>query len=376
MADFAAGFVITLLLSIFFGILYFKSKRSNQKLLESNIRFEAEINLAKSSEMDAPTMAKAIASDINKEQNTSFKATTIDPITGMIEKLQTKINDLEKQNASDREAFDVEIKNMLSKTTELAKGTKSLSDVLKSSQKRGKHAEIGLERVFEMSGLTKGVHYDTQSIGTDGTPDFVIHISDDRSIIVDSKSPLESLWNAFETDDDATKTDLLKKHAQAVKGHILKLSNKEYWNDQEQSLDYVVMVMPEYAMLPALEQDNKLAEYALSKRIVLVTPSTLMLLLRAVKLMWRQTQLSSTVKEITNVSVQLHERMNKFANHYNKTGKDLTETVNSYNNAIKSWNSRILPAATKLIDVTASADDIEKLKSIRDVPKQLPIDDE
>ena len=165
MADFAAGFVITLLLSMFFGILYFKSKRSNQKLLESNIRFEAEINLAKSSEMDAPTMAKAIAVDINKEQNTSFRATTIDPITGMIEKLQTKINDLEKQNASDRAAFDTEIKNMLSKTTELAKGTKSLSDVLKSSQKRGKHAEIGLERVFEMSGLTKGVHYDTQSIG-------------------------------------------------------------------------------------------------------------------------------------------------------------------------------------------------------------------
>ena len=213
-------------------------------------------------------------------------------------------------------------------------------------------------------------------LGTDGTPDFVIHISDDRSIIVDSKSPLESLWNAFETDDDATKTNLLKKHVQAVKAHISSLSKKEYWNDQEQSLDYVVMVMPEYAMLPALEQDNKLVEYALSKRIVLVTPSTLMLLLRAVELMWRQTQLSSTVKEITDVSVQLHERMNKFANHYNKTGKDLTDTVNSYNNAIKSWNSRILPTANKLIDVTASADDIEKLKSIKDVPKQLPIDDE
>ena len=148
--------------------------------------------------------------------------------------------------------------------------------MLRSSQKRGRQAEINIERVFEMAGLAKGIHYTTQRVRDAKKPDFVVKLSEDRSIIIDSKAPLDALWRAIDTDDEAAEAEALDKHVDAVRGHIRLLAGKKYSEGTDLSLDYVVMVMPEYALLPALERGDNLMEYALENRVVLVTPSTLM----------------------------------------------------------------------------------------------------
>lgn len=263
-----------------------------------------------------------------------LKANATDPMSKMIGELKERMVDLKKQNAVDRETFKTNMKHMAYTTTTLLKDTKALSDVLKNSQKRGRHAEIGLERVLEMSGLVKGIHYDTQDTSGGGRPDFVVRLSEDRSIIVDSKAPLDSLWRAFDTDDEAAKAAALDGHVRAVRGHITLLSKRKYDTGVKSSLDYIVMVMPEYALLPALDRDSKLVEGAFAIRVVLVTPSTLMILLRAVELMWKQSKMADTVREIGELSATLHSRLNIFANHYNNAGKGLATAVKNYNKGI------------------------------------------
>ena len=373
---FEAAFGVTAVLSAIFAILYVRSRKAKDDLEKSNIRLTAKLEEVKDRGQDLPAIVKSLSAEVLKEHTESFKTTTTDPMGQIVKDLGTRIEELGKQNAGDREAFDVSMKNLADTTGKLMKDTGALSDVLKSSQRRGRHAELGLERVFEMSNLTKGIHYDTQLVSGDGKPDFVINLSGDRSIIVDSKAPLDSLWEAFDTDDEATKSDALDRHASAVRKHANSLSKKEYWDSPKSSLDYVVMVMPEYALLPALDRDGGLIEHALAKRVVLVTPSTLMILLRAVDLMWKQSRMAGTVREIGALSADLHARLNKFAEHYNRTGKGLEDAVKRYNAGIGSWTRRVLPAADKLAEAGAAVTDMADLKPVEDAPGRLPVDDD
>ena len=373
---FEAAFGITAVLSIIFALLYVRSRKARDELAGSNILLTTELGAVKKHMQDLPAIVKSLSAEVLKEHTDSFKTTATEPMGKMMENLKARIEVLGQQNAGDREAFDASMKNLAAATNNLMNDTRALSDVLKSPQRRGHHAEMGLERVFEMSNLTKGIHYDTQDVSGEGKPDFVVHLSQDRSIIVDSKAPLNSLWEAFGTDDEAAKSDALDKHTTAVRNHANSLSKKEYWDNPKSSLDYVVMVMPEYALLPALDRDGGLIEYALAKRVVLVTPSTLMILLRAVDLMWKQSRMATTVKEIGALSADLHTRLNKFAEHYNKTGKGLEDAVMRYNDGIGSWNRRVLPAANKLAEAGAAMGDMTDLKPVEDAPGRLPLEND
>ena len=371
---FEAAFGVTAVLFTIFALLYARSRKAKDDLVRSNIRLTTELEAVKERGHDLPAIVKNLSAEVLKEHTDSFKSTTTDPMKD--DGGSQPHRGTWQAECGDREAFDTSMKHMATATDKLVKDTRALSDVLKSSQKRGRHAEMGLERVFEMSNLTKGIHYDTQYVSGDGKPDFVVNLSEDRSIIVDSKAPLNSLWEAFDTDDEAAKSDALNRHATAVRSHANSLSKKEYWDSPKSSLDYVVMVMPEYALLPALDRDGGLIEYALAKHVVLMTPSTLMILLRAVDLMWKQSRMASTVKEIGALSADLHTRLSKFAEHYNRTGKGLEDAVRRYNDGIGSWSRRVLPAANKLAEAGAVAGDMTNLKPVEGAPGRLPIDED
>ena len=371
---FEAAFGIVVALSIVLLLLYARSRKANNGLTKSNIRLEAELEAARGRERDLPTLVKALSADMLKEQSESFKTVATDPMGKMMEELRIRIENLGKQNAGDREAFNVRMEGMTKATGELLKKTGTLSDILRSPQKRGRYAEMDIERVFEMAGLTKGTHYEIQRVRDAKKPDFVVHLSEDRSIIVDSKAPLDALWKTTETDDEAAKAEAMDEHVRAVKGHIKALSKKEYWEDRESSLDYVVMVMPEYALLPALERGERLMEYALENKVVLVTPSTLMVLLRAVGLMWKQSQMAKAVRDIGRLSADLHARLGTFAEHYNRVGKGLEDAIRYYNKSTGSWHSRLLPAADRLAEMGATVKDMPELNSIKTMPDRLLVD--
>ena len=161
------------------------------------------------------------------------------------------------QNAESKQAFST----MADTHASLAKDTKAISDMLANMQKRGHYSEIAVERILQMSGFERSRHYDVQRTAGSKRPDFVVHLPDSRDVILDSKAPLDALQRSIGATDEAARAEQLEEHVKAVKSHIRQLSNKEYWKGGS-ALECVVMVMPEYVMLPALEMDDKLIEYA------------------------------------------------------------------------------------------------------------------
>ena len=147
-------------------------------------------------------------------------------------------------------------------------------------------------------------------------------------------------------------------------------SGKEYWKGSE-SLECVILVMPEYALLPALERDDGLIEYAWKHRVVLATQSILMVLLRAVDIIWKQNEMADTVKDIGRLSADLHARLVTFGKHYAKTGDTLAKAVKQYNDGAGSWDSRVMPAAGKLAQAGGSIDELPEAKQVDAAPRRL-----
>lgn len=167
---FELGFGITLALSIILTILYAKLRQQRDELYNANQHLAGEL---KASKDYLPQVVKDVASKTIKEQSGEFSASAIEPMGKMVDELKKEISGLSNQNIENSTTFKHKMEDMTEAAKALRYETGNLSDLLKSSQKRGRHAEINIERVFEMAGLTKGIHYNTQQLKNDKKPDFV-----------------------------------------------------------------------------------------------------------------------------------------------------------------------------------------------------------
>ena len=356
-------------------ILRTKASRRTESLLKENIRLTTELNVLKGIESGAEDKYKTMASVVFKEQNEMFKTEAATPVMNTVETLKNIIDELSLQNEKHSTEFNTHMENMSRANREMMLKTSAISDVLKNPQKRGRHVEIGLERIFEMSNLVKGIHYNTQRVTESGQrPDFVVSLSEDRVIIIDSKAPLDALLESFDADDEATKAEALDKHVSAVKNHITMLSKRKYSEKIGSALEYVVMVVPEYALLPALERNEGLVEFALNHKVILVTHSTLMVLLKTVDLMWKQGEMADRVREIGKISTDVYDRLSKFASYYANTGKGLEDAIKNYNNGVGSWTNRVLPKARELKAIGHTTKEMPKLQPIDRALRPLPED--
>lgn len=292
---FEAAFGITAVVSVVLFVVCRKLWKENGRLREENAT-------AKANTEALPAIIENVAEKMNKTHGESFKADAVEPMKAMVKNLEGRIEELGMQSAGNREKFDARM-------DELARNTGTLAEIFRSSQKRGRHAEMSLERLFEIANLKKGFNYDRQPSVGDKQPDFVVHLPGKRSIVVDSKAPLDALWRAFDTDNEDEKAYAMGQHLEAVKKHIVGLSKKKYWESDEISLDFVVMVMHEYALLPALDKDGKLIEFAYEHKVILVTPSTLLVLLRTIELTWKQDKMAEEVKNASKIAADLHSKL-------------------------------------------------------------------
>lgn len=344
MMAFEGAFGVTAVIAMILFLAYNRLRKRHDGVVRERDQLAATLE-AKTENL--PALAKVAAADVTE------------PLNKIMSELRERMERLGVQNAGTKQVTD-----------ELVKSTRAISDVLTSSQKRGQYSEITIERVLQMSGFEKGKHYNTQYATETGRADFVVHLPDDRNIILDSKAPLDSLQKSIGAEDEAIKSHHMDEHVKAVKTHIKSLSNKEYWRGSE-SLECVILVMPEYALLPALEQDDGLTEYAWKHRVVLATQSILMVLLRAVDIIWKQNEMTDTVKDIGRLSADLHSRLVTFGKHYAKTGDVLGKAIKHYNDGVGSWDSRVIPAAEKLAQAGGSIDQIPEAKQIDTTPRRL-----
>ena len=270
-------------------------------------------------------------------------------IDKIVRPLKEKIEHLDRDSAINASIFKGEMANMIKESRSLGKEAQALTTALRKPSVRGRWGEIQLERVLELSGLSKEHDYSVQdSFDVEGQrlrTDVIVKMPEDRSVILDSKVSLAALMDAFETEDEEQKAQALIRHVEQVKGHVKDLSSKEYHRQLPNTIDFVVMVLPEFAFLPALEGDTNLIEWALNKNVIIVTPPTLLALLRALALTWKQVRVVEKAREISELGKELHDRLAVFAGHYVDMGRSLHQTVERYNRANSSWDSRVMPKA-------------------------------
>jgi DNA recombination protein RmuC len=232
--------------------------------------------------------------------------------------------------------------------------------------------------VAELAGMVAHCDFiEQESVETDDgrlRPDMIVQLPGGRQIVVDAKAVLASYLEAHAAQDEAQRRDLLRQHAAQVRSRMDELSAKAYWSQFPQAPEFVVLFLPgEHFLGAALEQDASLIEDGFARHVVIATPTTLIALLRAVAYGWRQEQLSEHAQQAGRLGKDLYERMAVLAEHLDDVGQALAKSVQAYNKAVGSLETRILPAARKFKELgIASEKELPQLEPVDSVPRPTP----
>ena len=200
----------------------------------------------------------------------------------------------------------------------------------------------------------------------------------EREIVVDSKVSLEAYLDTVAAATEEEKKTIMEKHAQQVRAHMNKLASKDYWSQFKSSPEFVVLFIPGESFLSAaVEMDSALIEDGIQKRVIIATPTTFIALLRAIAYGWRQEQVTKNAQEISDLGRQLYERMVTLVQHFENVGKSLEKAIGSYNKAVGSMESRVLPSVRKFRELgVTGAEEMPVLEQIDQVPRNLSLLDE
>ncbi len=273
-----------------------------------------------------------------------------------------------------------QISNLLETQHLLHTETRNLSSALRRPEIRGQWGELTLKRLVELAGLSEHCDFSEQaSVKSESgllRPDMIIHLPSSRQLIVDVKTPLDAFLTAAESTSESDKSALLAKHAKNLKSRIIELSTKRYWQQFDLSPDFIILFIPgDQFLSSALQADSSLLEYALEKKVLLATPTSLVGLLRAIAYGWNQDAMSKNTIEIKQVAETLAHRLNVLSNHLNKLGQNIDQTVKQFARTAGSFSKSTVPAVEKLAKLGVTDEDyveIDAPTSITTSPETTP----
>jgi DNA recombination protein RmuC len=291
-------------------------------------------------------LANGIFDEKNKtfaEQNRSNLDLILSPLKDQLSDFRRKVEEVYVNESKDRHALAEHIKILTDLNRQVSNDTVNLTRALKGENKtQGNWGEMILERALELSGLKKGSEYDTQTsyIDTDGNrliPDVVVHLPDGKDIIIDSKVTLIAYERAVSAVDDLIRDEAVCAHVLAVQTHINQLNSKSYESiDKIKTLDYVLMFMPiEAAFIAAIRKDPSLFEYAFRKKIIIVSPSTLLVTLRTIQNIWQSEYQNRNTQLIVQKAADLYDKFTGFTETLLNVKKEIGSASESCEKAIK-----------------------------------------
>jgi DNA recombination protein RmuC len=290
-----------------------------------------------------------------------------------LDRLSDQLHELEHARAAWQGQLHQQVLDMRLTADSLRRETQSLATALRRPQVRGRWGELHLRRAVELAGLVDRCDFEEQVHVRDGDdatrrPDLVVRLAGGRSVVVDAKVPLDAFLDATSSDaagDPDERDAHLARHARQLKGHVELLGSKRYWRSLPETPEFVVLFLPAESFLSAaLEADGSLLEHAADRGVVLATPTTLIALLRTVAHGWRHESLADQAREIHRVGRDLHERLGTMSGHLGKLGRSLDTAVAAYNQAIGSWESRVLVAARRFEDLDVTDDRLDDARTL------------
>jgi DNA recombination protein RmuC len=277
-----------------------------------------------------------------------------------LDRLSDQVRHLEEQRATWQGRFHEQV-------DDLRRETRSLSTALRRPQVRGRWGELHLRRAVELAGLVERCDFSEQVRLEDGArrPDLVVHLVGGRSVVVDAKVPLDAYLDATSHDDEALRREALVRHARQVRAHVDALGGKAYWRSLPETPEFVVLFVPaESCLAAALEADPGLIEHAADRQVVLASPTTLIALLRTVAHGWSHEALADRARDIHRLGRDLHDRLGVLTQHLDGVGRSLGAAVGHYNQAVGSYESRVLVAARRFTDLSVVADDLASPRQV------------
>ena len=305
----------------------------------------------------------------------------VKPLKESLTQVDTKLQQVEQSRVGSHSALTEQLRSLSVAQHTLQTETGRLVQALRSPNVRGQWGELQLRRVVEAAGMLEYCDFDLkESASNDGnrlTPDMIVRLPGGRNVVVDAKTPSSAYLDAVESDDESVRSGKLRDHARQVRDHVVRLGNKTYWAHFQPAPDLVIMFVPgEMLLSAALQSDPALLEFSLKRSVMLASPLTLMALLRAVAYGWQQEKVAKNAQEISDLGRQLYERIRVMAMHFEDVARGLTRSVESYNKAVGSLESRVLVTARRLKDMGVTApEDLPDLESIDHTPRPLGAQD-
>ncbi|MCB0662990.1 MAG: DNA recombination protein RmuC [Saprospiraceae bacterium] len=335
-------------------ILHLKENLANH---EKQVK-EIQVQMEQRFELLANRLLEEKSEKFTKQNSQQLEA-ILNPIKEKLSNFEKKVNDVYQQEAKDRSSLKGEIKTLVELNQKISEEAKNLTKALKGdTKKQGNWGEFILEKVLERSGLQKGQEYEVQFAATNENgkrvqPDVVVHLPDEKHLIIDAKVSLVAYEQVINAESDEERIQHLKNHLLSLRNHIKGLSEKNYATAKGiDSPEFVLLFVPiESSFAIALQEDHELFQYAWERKIVMVSPSTLLATLRTVASLWKQEKQTKNALEIARQAGGLYDKFVGFVDDMQKIETSLEQAEKAYKSAfnkLQSGSGNLIRRAEKI----------------------------
>jgi len=335
---------------------------------------------AKTALSDAFNALSANALKSNSEEFLKLAQASVAPIRDALGRFDLKIQALEVAREGAYQGLLQQVSQLLDTGKELRSETSNLVQALRSPVTRGQWGEIQLRRVVEMAGMLNYCDFlEQETLRTEAgnlRPDLIVKLPGGKTIVVDAKAPVSNYLDAMAVADEAGRKAKLQAFAKLVRDRVTELGRKSYWDQFEETPELVVMFLPgDHLYSAALQEDPSLIEFGVDQKVLIATPVNLIGLLRAIAYGWRQESIAANAKEISELGAELYKRIADLGGHWIEMGRNLSRTVEAFNSAVGSLESRVLVSARRFRDLGAApaSQEIDVVEPVEKAPRALKV---